>query len=176
MEQRRTRSTIRIEGLCDISHFAPGAVHRKSKKILSRYRDIRNMAAVTMRSEEEIKQMTMGLIREKFEKLYITKDETIVESLDYILSDILSLEYADDVIEEVFERMKNLNFAVEEYRPLIEYNYLYPKELLDEDIMIEIGMSKTSYYRKKKEAIILFGIILWNTMLERCACAIPAAI
>ncbi len=176
MEQRRTRSTIRIEGLCELSHFTPDVAYRKSKKILSRYRDIRNMAAVNMRPEEEIKEMTINLIREKFEKLYITKDTTITESLDYILSDILSLEYADDVIEEVFERMHNLNFDDEEYRPMIEHNFLYPKELLDEEIMIELGMSKTSYYRKKREAITLFGIILWNTMLERCACAIPAVV
>ena len=176
MEKRRTRTTIRIERLCELSHYAPEVVYRKAKKILSRYRDIRNMAAINVRSEEEIKEMTIRLIREKFEKLYITKDTTITESLDYILSDILSLEYADDVIEEVFERMQKLNFPVEEYRMLIEYSYLYLKEMPDEEIMIEVGMSRTSYYRKKKDAITLFGIILWNTMLERCACAIPAVV
>ena len=43
------------------------------------------MAAINVRSEEEIKEMTIRLIREKFEKLYIAKDTTITESLDYIL-------------------------------------------------------------------------------------------
>ena len=176
MEKRRTRTTIRIERLCELGHYAPKVVYQKARKILSRYRDIRNMAAVNIRSEEEIKEMTIKLIREKFEKCHIIRDATAVGSLDYIISDMLSLEYADDVIEEVFERMKTLNFPVDEYRPLIEYSYLYLRELPDEDIMAEIGMSRTSYYRKKKEAVTLFGIILWNTMLEKCECAIPAVV
>ena len=167
MEKRRTRSTIRIEMLCEQNHFSPTVVYWKSKKILGRYRDIRNLPAINLRTEEEITDKTIKLIRQKFKKSFVDKKCAYTGSLDYILNDILSLEYADDVIEEVFERMSAMNFEVEEYRPLIEYNFLYPDEISDVEIMEEIGMSKTSYYRKKKDAINLFGIVLWNTMLER---------
>lgn len=57
---------------------------------------------------------------------------------------------------------------MDEYRPIIYYNYLLPMEMADEDILLEIGFSRSSYYRKKKEAITLFGILLWTEMLERC--------
>ena len=85
---------------------------------------------------------------------------------------MLSIEYADDVIEAVFNRMNRLGFYVDEYRPIIYYNFLSPTELADEDILLEIGLSRSSYYRKKKEAITLFGILLWTEMLERCELAV----
>ena len=170
--ERKTRVWRRIEALCGKCHFSPTVVYWKSERILSYYRDIRNLPTVMTHDAQMIKDKTTELIREKFHKVYVEKKCSLTGSLDYILSDILSLEYADDVIEVVFERMNDMSFCTEEYRPIIEYNFLYPDELPDDDIQIEVGMSRTSYYRKKKEAIILFGILLWNVMLERSALAI----
>ena len=113
----------------------------------------------------------LGLIRDKYIKTYIKKEWLKTGSLDYILCDMLSIEYADDVIEAVFDRMNRLGFYVEEYRPIIYYNFLLPTEMADEDILLEINLSRSSYYRKKKEAITLFGILLWTEMLERCELA-----
>ena len=58
------------------------------------------------------------------------------------------------------------------FKKPIDKIFLRPVELSDADIRLEVGMSKTTYYRKKKEAITLFGILLWNIMLERSNLAV----
>ena len=168
MSKRKTKVEVRIETLCSSHRFSTTVVYWKAMKILSRYRDIRNLPVLITKNSKEITEKTIGIIRDKFTKTYIDKEWATTGSLDYILSDMLSIEYADDVIESVFDRMNRLRFYVDEYRPIIYYNYLLPMEMADEDILLEIGFSRSSYYRKKKEAITLFGILLWTEMLERC--------
>ena len=172
MGQRKTKVQARIEALCANHRFSATVVFWKSVKILGRYRDIRNLPVMVTKDSNLIAEKTKSLIRDKFFKSYVRKECAKTGSLDYILSDMLSIEYADDVIDAVFERMVSMNFPAEEYRPIIYYNFLHPVELSDEEIMIEIGLSRSSYYRKKKEAITLFGILLWSKMLERCELAV----
>lgn len=172
MKFRKTNVDERIEALCEHSRFSPTVVYWKSERILSRYRDIRNLPTIVTKDAGEIRNKTIALIREKFHKSYVEKEGSKTGSLDYILCDILNLEYADEVIDAVFNRMQQMKFRVEEYRDIIEKNFLRPLELPDSEILIEIGMSKTTYYRKKKEAVTLFGILLWNIMLERSSLAV----
>ena len=172
MSKRKSKVEARIEALCANHRFSTTVVYWKAVKILSRYRDIRNLPIPVTKNSAEITEKTVGLIREKFIRTYIKKEWAKTGSLDYILCDMLSIEYADDVIEAVFNRMNRLGFYVDEYRPIIYYNFLSPTELADEDILLEIGLSRSSYYRKKKEAITLFGILLWTEMLERCELAV----
>ena len=167
MEHRRTKDAERIDILCEHSRFSPTVVYWKSEKILSRYRDIRNLPTMVTKDAEEITEKTIALIREKFHKTYVKKECAQTGSLDYILCEILNLEFADEVIDAVFTRMKQMLFHVDEDRDIIDKIFLRPFEASDTDIRLEIGMSKTTYYRKKKEAITLFGILLWNIMLER---------
>ena len=71
------------------------------------------------RNEEEIRAKALSLIREKFHKCYVEKKCERTGSIDHILSDFLSLEFADKVIEMVFERMCRMKFSVDEYRPIV---------------------------------------------------------
>ena len=172
MSKKKTKVEERIEALCANHRFSTTVVYWKAVKILSRYRDIRNLPIPVTKNSEEITEKTTGLIREKFIRTYIKKEWAKTGSLDYILCDMLSIEYADDIINAVFDRMSRLKFHVDEYRPIIFHNFLSPTELADEDILLEVGLSRSSYYRKKKEAITLFGILVWTEMLERCELAV----
>ena len=172
MGTRKTKVEARIEALCEHHGFSTAVVYWKAIKILGRYRDIRNMPVIVTKDSEQITEKTKQLIREKFFRSYVRKECAKTGSLDYILSDMLSIEYADEVIEAVFERMKKMGFPEDEYHPIIYFNYFHPTEMADDDIMLEIGLSRSSYYRKKKEGTILFGILLWAEMLERCELAV----
>ena len=172
MGKRKTKVEERIETLCANHRFSTTVVYWKAVKLLGRYRDIRNLPIIVTKDSEKITERTVGLIRDKFFMSYVRKECAKTGSLDYILSDMLSIEYADDVIEAVFMRMGRMGFVVDEYRPIIYYNFLSPKIWVDEEILLEIGISRSSYYRKKREAITLFGILLWTEMLERCELAV----
>lgn len=50
---------------------------------------------------------------------------------------------------------------------LTEY-YLSGEKREDVDIQIEMDLTHSKYYRLKNQAILLFGIMLWHTVLEEC--------
>ncbi|MBO4800153.1 MAG: hypothetical protein J5489_05855, partial [Lachnospiraceae bacterium] len=110
---------------------------------------------------------TLELIRTKLKRVQKQKNALIIENLERDLNDIITLEYIDDLIKAVFERMALLNFPMEDYKAIITNKFLNLKELSDEEVIENTGMSRMSFYRRKKEALILFGVCLWNIMMER---------
>ena len=62
--------------------------------------------------------------------------------------------------------LKVISEAVAVYKA---YMYYLDAKVMDDDyIMDKLNLSRATYYRRKKEAIIIFGIMLWNTMIEEC--------
>ena len=167
MDERVHHALFRIEKLCSDSGFVPAVVSRKAKRMLSRYREMMNHIQSETLSEEEVRDKTIELIRRKLNKVRNQKNALIVESLERELNNIITKDYVDDLIERVFERMDQLNFPEKEYRAIISNKFLNLKELSDEEVIENTGMSRMSFYRRKKEALPLFGICLWTIMMER---------
>lgn len=167
MDERVHHALFRIEKLCSDSGFVPAVVSRKAKRMLSRYREMMNHVQGSTLSEEEVRDKTIELIRTKLSKVRNQKNALIVENLERELNNIITKDYVDDLIERVFERIDQLNFPEKEYRAIISNKFLNLEELSDEEVIEKTGMSRMSFYRRKKEALPLFGICLWTIMMER---------
>ncbi len=167
MDPRVHHALFRIEKLCSDSGFVPAVVSRKAKRMLSRYREMMNHVQGSTLSEEEVRDKTIELIRTKLSKVRNQKNALIVENLERELNNIITTDYVDDLIERVFERIDQLNFPEKEYRAIISNKFLNLEELSDEEVIEKTGMSRMSFYRRKKEALPLFGICLWTIMMER---------
>ncbi len=167
MDSRVHHALFRIEKLCSDSGFVPAVVSRKAKRMLSRYREMMNHVQGSTLSEEEVRDKTIELIRTKLSKVRNQKNALIVENLERELNNIITKDYVDDLIERVFERIDQLNFPEKEYRAIISNKFLNLEELSDEEVIEKTGMSRMSFYRRKKEALPLFGICLWSIMMER---------
>lgn len=167
MDSRVHHALFRIEKLCSDSGFVPAVVSRKAKRMLSRYREMMNHVQGSTLSEEEVRDKTIELIRTKLSKVRNQKNALIVENLERELNNIITKDYVDDLIERVFERIDQLNFPEKEYRAIISNKFLNLEELSDEEVIEKTGMSRMSFYRRKKEALPLFGICLWTIMMER---------
>lgn len=167
MDSRVHHALFRIEKLCSDNGFVPAVVSRKAKRMLSQYREMMNHIQRETLSEEEVRDKTLELIRRKLDKVRKQKNALIVESLERELNSIVTKDYIDDLIERVFERMDLLNLPMKEYRAIISNKFLNLKELSDEEVIENTGMSRMSFYRRKKEALTLFGICLWTIMMER---------
>ncbi len=94
MGTRKAKVEARIEALCANHRFSTTIVYWKAIKILGRYRDIRYLSVMVTKDSEQITEKTKSLIRDKFFKSYVRKECAKTGSLDYILSDMLSIEYA----------------------------------------------------------------------------------
>ena len=51
---------------------------------------------------------------------------------------------------------------------IIRDYYFIEDKMDDADIQVELNIGRTFYYRMKKAAITLFGILLWNIVVEEC--------
>lgn len=165
MSRRKSQAEKRIECMCAQLRFSPTVVEWKAKKILTQYRDsqhLRNCA----RDDESVLDKAAVLIREKYNKCYKDRKCHETGSLDYMVAEILATSSTDKIIDVVFERMGEFQFNAEEYKRMIYLCYFEPLKPVDEEIMDELSLGRSSFYRKKKEATILFGIILWTVMLE----------
>lgn len=104
----------------------------------------------------------------KQNKIILRKENEKTGSIDYMLLEILGTEWAGKIISKVFEKMKEFDANGETYSDIIRDYYFIEDKMDDVDIQVELNIGRTFYYRMKKAAITLFGILLWNIVVEEC--------
>lgn len=166
--RKKTQSELRIERLCRMSRFSPCIVRWKSKKILDAYREAQDLKKYSMKDEQIIIRRMKTKIQEKYNKSYIQRINQKTSSLDYMLLDILGTEWAEGIIDKVFEKMRDFDEEADDYAYILTEYYLSEEKREDIDIQIDMEVTHSKYYRLKNRAILLFGIMLWLTILEEC--------
>ncbi len=72
------------------------------------------------------------------------------------------------MIEKVFDKMAEFEPNSDLYSDIIQDYYFNEDKMDDVDIQVELNLGRTYYYRMKRAAITLFGILLWNIVEEEC--------
>lgn len=165
---RKTLSEERIERLCRLNRFSTYVVMKKSKKILDMYREAKVAKEYATVEEEQVINRLMIAAKEKYEKTYILKENEKTGSIDYMLIEVLGTEWADKMIEKVFAKMAEFEANSDTYSEIIRDYYFKEDKMDDVDIQVELNLGRTFYYRMKRAAITLFGILLWNIVVEEC--------
>ena len=165
---RKVNAGARIARICAQHRFSTGIVLEKSKKILDSYRDGRYMAQYGVSNEEAKLERVKRLIREKHEITYIKKQGHKTGSLDYLIMEVIGTSWADHLIEKSYELINDLGVYEEDYKQILDMYYFDAKLRDDDYIMDKLSLARATYYRRKKEAITVFGIALWLTMTGEC--------
>ena len=164
---RKTLAEERIERICRLNRFSTYVVLKKSKKLLDKYREAQQIKGYASMEEENVINRLKVAVRVKYEKTYIKKENEKTGSIDYMMMEVLGTEWTDKMIEKVFYKMDSFDHN-NIYSEIIRDYYIREDKIDDVDIQVELDLSRAFYYRMKKSAIILFGIILWNTVIEEC--------
>ena len=107
--------------------------------------------------------------------------EGILEALDYLeegLSDELQSLRLDDsarsllfthslikLVDRAMLALKEYPGCGEAYYELIQRLYFLKYSYTEDEMLDTLGISRSTFYRKKKEALSLLGMILWGYML-----------
>ena len=166
--KKKTQSELRIERLCRLSRFSPWIVRWKAKRILDTCREAKGLKKYSRGDEPKIISRFKGRIREKYSKSYIQKINQKTGSLDYMIIDIICTEWSEKIIDKVFAKMREFDEEADDYTYILTEYYLSGEKREDVDIQIEMDLTHSKYYRLKNQAILLFGIMLWHTILEEC--------
>ncbi|MBQ9333914.1 MAG: DUF1492 domain-containing protein [Lachnospiraceae bacterium] len=70
-------------------------------------------------------------------------------------------------MDRVLSSVKDFNPFGELYHDILRLAYFDEKDMCDQEVMDELAMERSTYYRRKKEAILLCGILLWDEMRMR---------
>lgn len=165
---RKVNASVRIERACAQYRFSTGIVLEKSKKILDQYRDGKLISQFGNIDEKGKLERVKRLINEKYKTTFVDKKGHTTGSLDYLIMEVIGTSWADFLIEQSFNLINDMGLYQEDYKTVLDL-YYFDKKVRDDDyIMDKLGISRSTYYRRKKEAITIFGLALWLTMIDEC--------
>jgi len=70
-----------------------------------------------------------------------------------------------EIINGAMGRLKTYPNKGERYHEILEHTYFSQKKYAEQELLDLLDMSRTTYFRQKKKAISLFGVILWGYVL-----------
>lgn len=165
---RKTVVEERIERICRLNRFSVFIVMRKAKRILEQYRDSQVNSGNIISNEELVIHRFKKAVRKKYEQTYVYKQGEKTGSIDYMLMEIMGTEWAGQIMENVFEKMRDFDKCGADLVTIVDNYYTSDSPMDDVDIQVELDMTRSYYYRMKKAATALFGILLWNTVIDKC--------
>ena len=70
-------------------------------------------------------------------------------------------------MDRVLESVKEFNPMGDLYHDILKLAYFDEKDMTDQDVMDELAMERSTYYRRKREAILLCGVLMWDEVREK---------
>jgi len=83
------------------------------------------------------------------------------------LTNISETKCIIDIIDKALIRLKNYPNNGELYYEIISKQYILKYRYTESEILDTINIERTMFYRRKKEAINLIGVILWGYILPQ---------
>lgn len=143
------------------------AVFHEAKLLLSLYRD------VVWRTQE--------VMYDTSEEAYDFGGRRIAELADYLSYDfegdidkgkaeskLLSIaesKFLVDLVDKALLKLQAYPNFGELYFNILTRQYIYKVKYTDAELIETLSIERTQYYKRKKEAVNLFGIILWGYII-----------
>lgn len=153
----------RIAFMCEQAGFDPKDVYALSKILFTLYQDSK-IAAVPRKSsisKEEETLQKQKLRREFLAIMRLPVSESFERQKAFVW-DALSVEWIDDKISMVIDKISNFPPDGAVYKKILELSYLQNHYMNDLELFEACNLRKSAFYKKREAALTLFGITLWN--------------
>ena len=70
-------------------------------------------------------------------------------------------------MDRVLGSVKDFNPFGKLYHDILKLAYFDEKNMSDQGVSDELNLERSTYYRRKKEAILLCGILLWDEVRDK---------
>ncbi len=140
-----------------------------TKSLLENYRSaiwlrggLSESAKAVMKGEgaEEVKQWYINLKE-------LTNDEINEASIGSAIFRIFSTEWITKVVKASLNKVREFPQHGELYYNILTKKYLNEEDMKDEQVVSELDMDRATFYRRKKEAILLCGILMWEEARDK---------
>ena len=140
------------------------------KKLLENYRNalwihkgIAGTAKAILNGEgkRQVKQWYMNFKQ-------ITRDDQKEAAVDSAIFHVCRTDWIIKAVDMVMDKVNAFCPYGELYHEILYLAYIVEEKITDNDILEKLDLERSTYYRRKREAIFLAGILLWDEAREKC--------
>lgn len=143
------------------------AVFHKAKLLLSLYRDVVwRTQEVMYDTSEEAYDFGGRRIAELADYLsYDFEGDIDKEKAESKLLSIAESKFLVDLVDKALLKLQAYPNLGELYFNILTRQYIYKVKYTDAELIETLSIERTQYYKRKKEAVNLFGVILWGYII-----------
>lgn len=157
-----------IKRICKMRHLNEKDVYRITKKLLEMYRDAIWASGEVIGGVNSILQNEgKEEVRQWYLKLEDTESEDTDEKIERMIFHVCRTDWVGRVINCVMIRVKEFHYYGDIYFEILNKSYFLPERRTDQEVIDEVALERATYYRRKKEAVLLAGILLWEEAKNR---------
>ena len=168
MCRRKTLAMQTLEAMCASRKMNPEILAGKAKLLLESYR--------------RVCWTTLGVCHVANDDGYCICDEDIKRALDYLdtysptenriefeqqLRTLFDSRWMVELVDSTMIQVKEFPDEGDTYFDILSKFYLSKFKLCEGELLNLLKLERSSYYDRKKEAILAFGLALWGTVLPK---------
>lgn len=163
MGNKKGREDEHISRICEVNGLNKEDIQKKSERFLEINHEMRwNRAIYIGKNIEEKLVRNETLINNSISYLANLDWEECDVEIEKNLKPLYDSCIINDILNYTFMKMRDYPFGGELYYDIIRMTFLESSRYTCEDIMTRHAMCRAVFYRKRKDAAILFGIVLWS--------------
>ena len=170
MGNNRNSSKKRIEMICKSRQIDENEIYNKARKLLEIYRD------VCWETSEYADQLREDLM---IDYGYMSGDlDTALVYLEHFAPDekkekfaakiqsLFDVKWMVEIVDSAMIKVREFPLNGELYSNILSMYYLGRFQYTEAEMMEELCLERSSYYRRKKEAVMVFGLTIWGGTLD----------
>ena len=157
----------RIKCLCLAKKLDCNEIYHKAEVLLSIYRDVIWQTLEQVDDlYDNISEINSDYLSDDLDSAftYLANFASSIEqdSFETKLISLTKTKWVIDIIDKAMIRVYNYYGNGPLYHEILSKTYLIKIPYSEDELLEMLDLERSNYYRKKKEAIFLFGISLWG--------------
>ncbi len=163
MGDKKGKVDVRISRICMVNGLDIDDMLKKAERFLEiNHEMLWNRSIYKSRNIEESLVNNVAEINESISYLEnLDCDDSDVE-IEKKLKPLYDSRIMNDILSYTYMKVKDYPYEGNIYFNILSKLYFEMYKISCEDILESCSISRPSYYRKRKEALVLFGVILWS--------------
>ena len=169
MGNNRTGAATRIKNICKGKSVDEKEIYNKAKLLLEIYRDI---CWETVECANEVRETLSWedyCSHDVTSALFYLESFAPTEKKDRFsekIQRLFEVKWMVEIVDAAMVKVMDFPLMGEYYFDILSKCYLSKFEYTENDMMDELRIERSTFYRRKKEAIKVFGLAIWGGQIE----------
>lgn len=168
MSRKNTQTLNRIRRLCRIRNLDETVLYTRSKLILSAYRDICwSTAGRADQVREDLTYYCSSQLDDALIYLETFAPDEARENFEEQVKTLFETRWMIRLVEDTMVQVRNYPCNGDLYCKILSRCYLGCMKYRETELLEIFNMERSTFYDKKKEAVLVFGLSLWGTHIPK---------